>query len=49
MKIIIIIVVDFILDIVLSLYIPTTSYFLPLLTITNIYLLYEPKKKKIIF
>lgn len=42
---IIIITIGFILDIILSLYIPTTSYFIPLLTITNIYLIYNRKEE----
>lgn len=42
---IIIITIGFILDTILSLYIPTTSYFIPLLTITNIYLIYNRKEE----
>ena len=42
---IIIITIGFILDTILSLYIPTTSYFISLLTITNIYLIYNRKEE----
>lgn len=42
---IIIIAIGFILDLILSLYIPISSYFIPLLTITNIYLIYNRKEE----